>query len=173
MGTPATISIFNEDNTVKTVSCNYDGYLSQVGQKLFKHYSNPDKLRSLLAMGNISSLEKEVDIPEGAEHSFDKRNPDVTTFYAGDRGESRMSAKTFETTQAFLRRSNLVGHDYIYKEKNDTWYLLNETTSKLEKLSTLLLKAKDISKLDKLEIKQQILTKQIEDHKEKTPKMKI
>jgi len=39
---------------------------------LKEHYKDREKVEKLIALGDISSLGEEVDIPNGVEHSFEK-----------------------------------------------------------------------------------------------------
>lgn len=56
MSTPSTIGIKNDNGTITVIYCNYDGYLDGVGLTLYKHYSDADKMRTLLALGDVFSL---------------------------------------------------------------------------------------------------------------------
>jgi hypothetical protein len=61
MGTRSFISIKNPDNTYDTVYCHFDGYPDGVGKKLENHYGSEDKVRELIARGDMSSLAAKVD----------------------------------------------------------------------------------------------------------------
>lgn len=52
------------------------------------------KSKSLIALGDISCLEEEVDIPNGVEHSFEKPHEGITVAYHRDRGESGCESRT-------------------------------------------------------------------------------
>lgn len=56
MSTPSTIGIKNDNGTITVIYCNYDGYLDSVGLTLYKHYTDTDKMRALLALGDVFSL---------------------------------------------------------------------------------------------------------------------
>ena len=56
MSTPSTIGIKNDNGTITAIYCNYDGYLDSVGLTLYKHYTDTDKMRALLALGDVFSL---------------------------------------------------------------------------------------------------------------------
>ena len=60
MGTRSTIALEYADGTVGQVYCHWDGYLSNNGKILLKHYTDPFKVRALLDGGDMSSLETEV-----------------------------------------------------------------------------------------------------------------
>ena len=85
MGTRSAIGVMHGDKA-KVVYCHWDGYLEHNGRILFDHYDSA-KANHLVALGNISSLDKNIEIPEGVEHSFDKSAKGITVFYGRDRGE--------------------------------------------------------------------------------------
>jgi hypothetical protein len=55
MATRSRIAIENQDGTVKSIYCHFDGYLSGVGKKLFEHYDR-EKTEKLMELGDISVL---------------------------------------------------------------------------------------------------------------------
>ena len=57
MSTRSNIGIQNEDGSVEMVYCHWDGYLSNNGAILRKHYLTESKIRKLIAGGDMSSLE--------------------------------------------------------------------------------------------------------------------
>lgn len=42
------------------IYCHFDGYIEGVGHTLLKHYSDPDKVAALIALGDISSLGRDI-----------------------------------------------------------------------------------------------------------------
>jgi hypothetical protein len=71
MATRSRIAIENQDGTVDSIYCHFDGYVDSVGKTLFEHYDQ-EKLERLLELGDISSL---------GESTID------TVAYCRDRGE--------------------------------------------------------------------------------------
>ena len=61
MGTRSTIALEYADGAVGQVYCHWDGYLSNNGEILRLHYTNPFKVRDLLDGGDMSSLETTVE----------------------------------------------------------------------------------------------------------------
>lgn len=57
MGTPADIARQLPDGTFRVFHVSYDGYLSGVGAKLFKHYNDPAKVDRLFEHSYAPSLE--------------------------------------------------------------------------------------------------------------------
>jgi hypothetical protein len=97
MGTRSTIALEFADGTVQAVYCHWDGYLSNNGQILLKHYSDPFKLRDLIDLGGFSSLEATV---EGT----------ATTAYT-QRGED-LSIQKFKDIEDYYK--NVYGEEYDY-----------------------------------------------------------
>ena len=60
MSARSTIAIL-ENDTIKSIYCHWDGYLTSVGRTLFHHYSDPAKVRALITLGDISSLGPNLD----------------------------------------------------------------------------------------------------------------
>lgn len=117
MATRSTIALEYADGTVGQVYCHWDGYLDNNGKILLKHYSDPFKLRSLIDLGDISSLDAEV----GDQHGFDERGQG-TTFYGRDRGESGCEAKMFKDFEDY--RANHQYEEYEYCLRRDgVWYV--------------------------------------------------
>lgn len=93
MGTRSTIALEFADGTVQSVYCHWDGYLSNNGQILLKHYSDPFKLRDLIDLGGFSSLCATVEeTKEGAytqrgEDLSIEKYKDIQDYYANNYGE--------------------------------------------------------------------------------------
>lgn len=70
MSTRSHIGIWNEDGSLDVIYCHWDGYPSYNGALLLHHYQDPEKIRELIALGDISSLAESVKPVEG-EHTFE------------------------------------------------------------------------------------------------------
>lgn len=152
MATRSSIAILNINGTVEGHYCHSDGYLSWNGVKLYLHYQSVSKVKKLIELGDMSVLHPEVEPPKGYEHSYDNPFGDVSVFYGRDRGESGIDSKKYDSLESYLKTGDFQEYDYIFKEKNQQWYLINHKTQKLQKLSTLLLKDEEASKYVKAEI---------------------
>jgi hypothetical protein len=51
MSTRSRIAIENQNGSVTSVYCHFDGYISGVGAVLQKHYTNRSKVEQLIALG--------------------------------------------------------------------------------------------------------------------------
>jgi len=102
----------NSDGTVTRIYCHWDGYPSHNGVLLQEYWDTPHKVDQLLALGDLSSLGKEI----GEQHDFmNRRSGDWCTAYGRDRGESRTEART-TSRKEFLRDDNV---DYVYLYNED------------------------------------------------------
>lgn len=122
MSTNSTISILNDDGTVNSIYCHWDGHIESNGQMLKEHYTNVDKVKELIALGDISSLDKECSKPEG--HSFDNRIDGYTVAYHRDRDESwdRVKPEIFGSFEMFRLSANFQEFNYLYK--NGKWVVM-------------------------------------------------
>ena len=66
MSTRSRIGILNDDGTVDSIYCHFDGYISNNGKILQEHYTDPAKMAELIALGDISSLAAEI----GVQHQI-------------------------------------------------------------------------------------------------------
>jgi hypothetical protein len=105
MATRSRIAIENQDETVNSIYCHFDGYLSGVGETLFNHYDK-EKLEKLIGLGDISSL---------GESTED------TVAYCRDRGEDLCST-SYLSIEGLFGLGFDSGAEYIYcLTKEGTW----------------------------------------------------
>lgn len=133
--------IYYEDSAgvFRGISCNFDGGLNGVGITLYRHYQNIDKIKQLISLGNISSLDKECD-----------RNPNYQVVSSYDR-EQRHDGYTFayhrDWKQPFEEVSPKVKNDlqslekffHVYLWKNDMWYSFDYETKVWKQLKQALI----------------------------------
>jgi hypothetical protein len=120
MGTRSLIGVMHGDNC-KFVYCHWDGYLDHNGKILQEHY-NSAKANHLVALGDISSLDHNVEIPEGVEHTFDNPAKGITSFYGRDRGETGVDFCSVNSFKAFLEQVGKTCAEYYYIMKDGVWY---------------------------------------------------
>lgn len=121
MGTRSRIGVMHGDKC-KSVYCHWDGYLSNNGKILLEHYDSA-KANHLVALGDISSLDRTVEIPEGVEHTFDNPVKGITSFYGRDRGETGVEFVTHLDFNSFLEHCDNCGAEYYYIMKDGVWYV--------------------------------------------------
>jgi hypothetical protein len=111
MATRSLIGKLNSDGTITSIYCHWDGYPSHNGVLLQEYWNTPYKVDQLLALGDLSSLGKEI----GEQHDFNSpRNRDWCTAYGRDRGERGVGA-------GIISREKFLSDYYI-----DYVYLYNE-----------------------------------------------
>jgi len=147
MGTRSMIAIQNPHNkTVRAVYCHWDGYLEHNGAILARHYAASPKANNLIALGDLSSLRKNI----GIQHSFDDRtaeHEDSCTFYTRDRGETApfqvfknlKDAEEHYTWSDYYycfkysKSSDYTVGEWFYKRNGGRWLKLAPAIAKLNK----------------------------------------
>ena len=119
MGTRSRIAVMHGD-VCKSIYCHWDGYLENNGRILLENYDS-SKANLLVSLGDVSSLDKNVEIPEGETHSFQVPLDGVTTFYGRDRGESDTSWEVDHSFEDFMKRVDGCGAEYYYIMKDGVW----------------------------------------------------
>lgn len=89
MGTRARIGIVEPDGSVTSIYTHWDGYPDHHGPILLNHYATEERVRALLALGDLSVLDEGL----GEKHDFDNRPEGVCNAYGRDRGEADVSAR--------------------------------------------------------------------------------
>ena len=115
MGTHCTIGYEREDGTIVASYCHYDGYVSSVGVKLARQYSDIEKIKELIALGAMSYLTNKINPSVGSRHSFDTPEDGITVFYHRDRGEPwKQTAPTDYDSFDDWFEANQEEYNYIY-----------------------------------------------------------
>jgi len=142
MATRSRIAIENEDGTVSSIYCHWDGYLSNNGRILANHYTDRKKVEALIALGAISSLRENVsppgifddhedeDVKRGAKlleksgvfktsHTFETPIEGVTVAYHRDRGEDYRAPRVDESVEEYFK-SDIEEYGYLFT-KEGVW----------------------------------------------------
>jgi hypothetical protein len=112
MATRSRIAIEDQDGTVRSIYCHWDGYPSHHGPILLENYTTQEKVESLIALGSISSLAPETEIPEGVTHSFGNATEGIVVAYHRDRGED-LSIQYHRNVDHFVK-SDVEEYGYIF-----------------------------------------------------------
>lgn len=138
MSTCSYIGMLQLDGTVIAVYCHNDGYPSHNGRILLEAYDNEKKVSELLALGNLSILDREIYPKPGLPHAFgykrdaegwpihfaegflSNRQEGVCLFYGRDRGEKGENAFFRDSAADFFRNRNDWDIDYKYLFHPDT-----------------------------------------------------
>lgn len=120
MGTRSRVGVMHGDKC-KSIYINWDGYLSGVGKTLLEHYDSA-KANHLVALGDVSSLGQNIEIPEGVKHSFMEPVDSITTFYGRDRDETGCEFAVDHTFEQFMERVADCGAEFYYIMRDGVWY---------------------------------------------------
>ena len=120
MSTRSLIIRKNEVGKYESIYCHNDGYPECNGVILYNHYNNPERVKELISLGDMSSLYEFINPDKRlGEHTFDNRQPYTCVFYGRDRGESNVEFKTFDTLREALSQDSWQEYAYVYE--NDEW----------------------------------------------------
>ena len=119
MATRSRIGMEMPNGEVRSIYCHWDGYPEGVGATLQEHYTNPEKVEALIALGDISSLSRcvSVNIP-GVTHTFDNPDPDVTVAYHRDRGEEFYAPRVDASVESFSQ-SDIEEYGYVFTQSGE------------------------------------------------------
>lgn len=112
MATRSRIGIRNEDASVDSIYCHWDGYPEHNGLILVRDYQDESKIRQLISMGSLSSLGPEI----GEQHpdinpypfastkyqEWAERFGRMCTFHRRDMRRGRLEIAHSNTVQEFL-----------------------------------------------------------------------
>lgn len=123
MSTNCTIAIQHNDGSVTGILVHWDGGLWHAGPILYHHYSTEEKVRELLALGHLSSIDVDID---------------SSVAYGRDRGESNQqaihSASWIEFLSKYEREYNYIFDDNEWIVKFSGSYY-SELESELKRVS--------------------------------------
>jgi hypothetical protein len=89
MATRSNIAYKTPEGKIRSIYCHWDGYPEHNGEMLNRYYTDQSKIEALIALGSLSSLNKEL----GEKQDFDARynggdvREDWCMAYHRDRGE--------------------------------------------------------------------------------------
>jgi len=136
MATRSRIGIQNENGSVTSVYCHWDGYPEHNGDILVMHYKEREKVQKLIDLGSISVLAPEIDAPEG--HTFETPVNGVTIAYHRDRGEPHQQKQHISPENFFA--SDIEEYGYLYTNEGE-WLVKDGGSSKRvepQKLASIL-----------------------------------
>ena len=105
MSTHAIIAISDGIN-IRASYVNYDGYPSHTGVILNAHYNSPDKINSLIDLGELSAIGTDTDHCQA---------------YGRDRGESGTEPSKFTSLSELIEFGKSYYAAYIYLFEDDRW----------------------------------------------------
>jgi len=113
MATRSRIAIENQDGSVTSIYCHWDGYIKSNGVILNENYNTKDKVEELIALGDLSSLDITIE---------------RTVSYHRDNGED-LNQKPFNNVEDLFEDGFSSGVEYVYCFTKDGIWLVNELGS--------------------------------------------
>jgi hypothetical protein len=127
MATRSLIAKALPNGEFQSIYCHYDGYPDYNGKILDQHYTDPEKIDKLLALGDLSTLAPELgDEP----HDFNNCPDGICNFYGRDRKETDVDAQTHISMVSLNKRANACDANYVYLFIDGKWKY-SGTTSKI------------------------------------------
>ena len=110
MATRSRIAIENQDGTITSIYCHWDGGIGTNGERLSQNYTTKELVNELIALGDISSL---------GETTED------TVAYARDQGEE-LNQTTFDNTPTLFEDGFENGVEFVYCFIRDGFWLVSD-----------------------------------------------
>lgn len=102
MSTNSRVGILHQDGATETIYCHWDGYPEHQMPILTEHYNTAEKVKALLALGDISILGERLAPDADEPHSFEKPADGVTVAYHRDRKEPMQPAVTHKSVVSLM-----------------------------------------------------------------------
>ena len=118
MATRSRIAMEQEDGSVLSVYCHSDGYIEYNGFILHTHYQDPEKVKELIALGDLSVLGERVHPTGPHGFNYDRREKGVTVAYGRDRGEDDVDPRKDESVAAFFS-SDIEEYGYLFTQEGE------------------------------------------------------
>jgi hypothetical protein len=128
MATRSRIAIENQDGTVTSIYCHFDGYIDGVGKILQENYNTREKMEQLIDLGDISSLGKTIE---------------ETVAYHRDRGEEFQESMQHKTVPLYFEDQNS-NIEYSYCFTLGGQFLVQQSSSKQVALLEEALEGEDV-----------------------------
>lgn len=125
MSAKSRIGILHEDGKTETIFCYWLGYPEYQMPILTNYYDTAEKVKALLALGDISLLRKRV-APDPDEQVNSVDHPDDVTiaFYRDcnyDGHEIMSPAVTHKSIDSLISSCTYIEYAYLFDEKTGRW----------------------------------------------------
>lgn len=162
MSTRSCIGIIDkETQEVTTIYVHFDGYPSGNGQILLDHYQDPEKVKQLIELGNLSSLGREIGEKVEFNGFFSDPEADHSRqclAYGRDRGEEDEGSRT-ESLQEYADEED-VWIEWTYLFDGESWYYTcMDGGRRIGRVPLLPLTQKDIDRDKEGDLKEWLLKK--------------
>ncbi len=118
MGTRSYI-VIKKENCFEAIYCHWDGYPGGNGVILRDHYTDPQKVKDLINLGDISSLAPEI----GEKHGFQERDCGVIAYHR-DRNEEwkAVKPKEYRTLHEVSIQAKESWAEWMYLFDDGQWF---------------------------------------------------
>lgn len=130
MSTRSRVGIKEKDGTIRSVYIHHDGYVAYVGKILYESYQNADKIEQLINLGDMSSINSEVEKCE----PYTKRGEDLNI--------------ATDSIASFYQDWASCGEEYVYLYTDGRW-MVNSVYKENWQPLDLLIKDDEIDHLKK------------------------
>lgn len=102
-----------------SIYVHYDGYLSGAGKTLLEHWNTPERVKALMALGDLSILGENL----GNKHDFDTHDLSSASCraYGRDRGTSGTEAKVSVGRAEVVELAERCGSEFVYLFDGTSW----------------------------------------------------
>lgn len=114
MATRSRIGMEQADGSVKSIYCHNNGYPDYNGLVLDEFYTDPEKVKKLIELGDISSLDSEID--GGENHTYESPQKGQTVAYHRDRGEELNEPRVDGSVQEFFN-GDIEEYGYLFTQE--------------------------------------------------------
>lgn len=128
---PASISVMNIDNSIKSILCYNKAEITETGLILLKHYDNFKKANAIINLGDISLLGKYLEPKTNTQHSQLFPSKDTTISYHRD-GNHKLESSSYIDFEDFTSKLVRRNYNYIYIVEKKNWYLLTIDNNLIE-----------------------------------------
>lgn len=132
MGTRSNIFVKLNDTEFGKIYCHWDGYPTHHGKILQKFYKTHSKCKSLLKLGNISSLRRKLRPVKGITHTYENPQEDVVVAYGRDRGETEQAMQIIaaKTPDEVRHAMKIAGEnwdiEFFYVFDGSEWFVFGD-----------------------------------------------
>ena len=125
-----------KDGSYKSIYCHWDGYPEYNGKILYENYNEKKKVEKLISLGDISSLDEEIEPDYRFEHCFSNRQDGITLAYHRDRGE-KLNIRIDKNINELINYLSNSMEEYLYVYDNGVWKFADIIYEEPEKIKVI------------------------------------
>ena len=122
MSTRSAIGYFTPSKKIRAVYCHWDGYPSNNGRILMEHYTDLDKIKELVALGDLSSLGKNIGSKKEEFYPGEgQRILDETYAYRRARDDKGTDAIEYDNAADYVSDMTEMNVEFCYLWNGTDW----------------------------------------------------